>query len=104
MLQGIGTGSVRGPWQRVFEESYQAIARALPSISMDTPTGYQAFHIFELLRFARLCAYLKTREPDERVTPNVLVYELDEKSLAEAISGPPRGMVDKTWIIGAPPD
>jgi hypothetical protein len=34
----------------------------------------------------------------------VLVYELDEKRLAEALSGPPRELVDKTAIIGAPPD
>ncbi len=104
MLQGIGSGSVRGPWQRVFEESYQAIGRELPSIPMDTASGYQTFHFYELLRFARLCAYLRTREPDAWVTPNVLVYELDEKSLTEALSGPPRGLVDKDSIFGAPPD
>ena len=104
MLQGIGSGSVRGPWQRVFEESYQAIGRELPSIPMDTASGYQAFHIYELLRFARLCAYLRTRDPDAWVTPNVLVYQLDEKSLREALSGPPRGLVDKDSVIGAPPD
>jgi hypothetical protein len=104
MLQGIGIGSVRGPWQRVFEESYQALGRELPSVQMDTTSGYQAFHLYELLRFARLCAYLRTREPDAWITPNVLVYELDQKSLAQALSGPPRELVDKTSIIGAPPD
>jgi len=104
MLQGIGNGPIRGPWRREYEESYQAIGRKLLSIPIVTDDETRALQIYELLRFFRLCAYLRTREPDAWISPNVLVYELDEKSLTEALSGPPRGMVDKTSILGAPPD
>ena len=104
MLQGIGSGPIRGPWRSEYERSYQGIGRELPSIPIDTAYGTQAVQIYELLRFSRLCAYLRAREPDAWITPNVLVYELDGKSLTEALSGPPRGLVDKASIIGAPPD
>ena len=104
MLQGIGSGPIRGPWLPIYEKSYQAIGRELPSIRIDTDLGTQAFHMYELLRFSRLCAYLRGREPDAWITPNVLVYELDDRSLNEALNGPPRGLVDKASIKGAPPD
>jgi hypothetical protein len=102
MLQGIGANPIRGPWLRKYEEGYQAIGRELPSMARDTPEGMQAFHIFEYLRFSRLCAYLRGREPDAWIAPNVLVYELDGKSLSEALTGPPRELVDPASIAGAP--
>jgi hypothetical protein len=102
MLQGIGANPIRGPWLRKYEEGYQAIGRELPSMPRDTPEGVQAFHIFEYLRFSRLCAYLRAREPDAWIAPNVLVYELDQKSLGEALTGPPRELVDPASIEGAP--
>jgi hypothetical protein len=104
MLQGIGSNPIRGPWLHKYEEGYQAIGRELPTISPDTDFGTKAFRIFELLRFARLCAFLRTRQPDAWITPNVLVFEVDEKSIAEALTGPPRGLVNRGSIIGAEPD
>jgi hypothetical protein len=104
MLQGIGSNPIRGPWLREYEEGYQAIGRELPGITPGSDFGDKAFHIFELLRFARLCAYLRARRPDGWVTPNVLVYEVDEKSLADALGGPPPGLVNRGTIIGAEPD
>jgi len=104
MLQGIGSGPIRGPWQRSYEKTYQTIERVLPSVPIDTPAATQGIQIYELLRFARLCAYLRTRAPDAWITPNVLVYELDEPSLTDALAGPPRGLVDKTSILGSAPE
>ena len=103
MLQGIGATPVRGPWMRQYEEAYQAIGRELPAIPRGTDRWNEAFAIFEFLRFSRLCATLRTREPDAWITPNVLVYELDQKSLEAALTGPPREMADTASILGSKP-
>jgi len=102
MLQGMGSGPIRGPWQRDYEQSFRTLERVLPSIPIGTPEATRGIQMYELLRFSRLCAYLRKREPDARITPNVLVYELDERSLAEALSGPPPELEDKNAILGAP--
>jgi hypothetical protein len=103
MLQGIGANPIRGPWLTKYEEGYQAIGRELPSIQKGTDFWNQAFHIYDYLRFSRLCAYLRRREPDSWIAPNVLVYELDQKSLSEALDGPPQEMVDPASIPGVVP-
>jgi 4-amino-4-deoxy-L-arabinose transferase-like glycosyltransferase len=104
MVQGIGGGAIRGPWRIEYEKAYQVLAGRVPSLALDTPRGAQAFRLFELLRFSRLCAYLRMRQPDAWITPNVLVYELDAGGLTEALFGPPPTLVDKASIPGAPPD
>jgi hypothetical protein len=40
---------------------------------------------FEQLRFARLCAHLRRREPDDRVAYSILIYYVSENELEEAI-------------------
>jgi hypothetical protein len=40
---------------------------------------------FEQLRFARLCEHLRRREPDDRVAFSILVYEISDEELAEAL-------------------
>jgi hypothetical protein len=42
-----------------------------------------------MLRFARLTAYLRQREPDDHVGHSILIYRLTEEDLTEALEGDP---------------
>ena len=46
------------------------------------------FHGFEHLRFARLAAHLRQREPDAEVGYSILIYRLTDEEVARALSGP----------------
>ncbi len=94
---------IRGPWQRVFEESYQAIARALPSNLDGHADGVPGL---SHLRTPAFCPPLRLpREAGARCADH------SQRARLRARREKPRrghlraaaGMVDKTWIIGAPP-
>jgi len=96
MLESVYNHTAFGPWCGAYESEYQNL---LPTINQFkqrpdmgtfgqlTATG--AIQHFDELRLARLCAWLRKREPDERITYGVLVYELNQAQLDEALSGPP---------------
>lgn len=45
-------------------------------------------HDYESLRFARLCAFLRAREPDAQIGYSILVYRLSAEEAAAAVYGP----------------
>jgi hypothetical protein len=50
-------------------------------------------HEYEVLRFARLCAFLRAREPDEQVGYSINLYRLDDAEARLAVYGPPAELV-----------
>ena len=44
---------------------------------------------YEQLRFGRLCSYLRQREPTALAGFSILIYELDDAEVREALTGPP---------------
>ena len=44
---------------------------------------------FDALRFARLTAYLRKRNPDDVINGSVLVYKLTDAEISLAVDGPP---------------
>jgi len=48
----------------------------------------KVFNRFERLRLARLCAYLRHREPDHVVNHTILVFDLDQDELHKALIEP----------------
>jgi hypothetical protein len=48
-----------------------------------------ALNDFDELRFARLAAYLRRREPDDNIGHSILVYHLTDADLDRALHGPP---------------
>ena len=49
----------------------------------------QQFDAFNQLRFARLCAWLRPRHPDDEVGHSILIYRLTDGDLRQALTGPP---------------
>jgi hypothetical protein len=52
---------------------------------------YESWKRFDRLRFARLCAHLRTREPDAMIGYSILIYRVDEGELAAALGANPSG-------------
>jgi hypothetical protein len=96
MLQSVYNYAAFGPWRDSYEREYQNLLLLINQLKQKpdrgtfgqlTKTG--VIQHFDKLRLARLCAYLRKREPDERITYGVLVYELNQAQLDEALRGPP---------------
>ncbi len=65
-------------------------AELLQGLTMDDWS--QAWKIYEQLRFARLCVYLRNREPDAFAGYSILIYRLSAEELARALDGEPRAL------------
>jgi hypothetical protein len=96
MLQSVYNDTAFGPWCAAYENEYQNLTSVIDQIKQrrDSVTFAELARTgtiarYDDLRLGRLCAYLRKREPDERITYGVLVYELSQAQLDEALSGPP---------------
>lgn len=91
-----------GPWNRRLETEYQTARQFVaPLLSDDRaergkaleqfpPEQWSAaLNTFEYLRFHRLAAFLRQREPDDNVGFSILVYHLTDDDLARALDGSP---------------
>jgi 4-amino-4-deoxy-L-arabinose transferase-like glycosyltransferase len=92
----------RGPWTRELEKEYQELRRFEPlfaeyaasparrtELERDVPAAQwrRSWARFDLLRFARLCHYLRVRPPDAHVGHSILIYRLDAAEIAGATAG-----------------
>lgn len=94
--------SIRGPWTVDLEKEYQDLRRLeplleayareparRPELERDVPAAQwrKATTRHDQLRFARLCHYLRLREPDARIGYSIHLYRIGEKELADAVYG-----------------
>jgi hypothetical protein len=103
LLQGIYQ-PMPGKWNALFENGYQecrkrvlayqraandpeALKKLMAGTSQDDI--YVLFRDYENLRVARLCAYLRAREPDFNAGHSILIYRLDQADVKAATEGPP---------------
>jgi 4-amino-4-deoxy-L-arabinose transferase-like glycosyltransferase len=93
---------VRGPWTPALEKEYQELRRLEPlfaeytanaarraELERDAPAGHwrRAWTRHDLLRFARLCHYLRVRPPDDHVGHSILLFRLTAAEVAAATAG-----------------
>ena len=98
MLQQVYS-PVRGPWTLEREKEYQDLRRYLPLLQsyftdpaaraelLKSTTAAQlelTWKRLDLLRFARLCAYLRAREPDAMIGYSILLYHLTPEQVDAA--------------------
>jgi 4-amino-4-deoxy-L-arabinose transferase-like glycosyltransferase len=96
MLESVYNHTAFGPWRDSYESEYQNLTSVIDQVrqSHDSAafarlTGSGTIQRYDELRLGRLCAWLRKREPDERITYGVLVYELNQAQLDDALLGPP---------------
>jgi hypothetical protein len=97
-----------GPWAVPYEEVYRrgtSAMRALAAVQDPAERARQAAEIpaaslyqLEQLRFARLMAYLRRREPDDQVGWSILVYRLSDAEVRDALEGAPAELVPQPWM------
>ena len=95
---------IHGKWTRSYEiaywdsresaEKYLRHAKTSPGNGVRGGNAEKTLARFERLRFARLCGYLKKREPDAHVGHSILIYFVSPTELNQALLGPPPGKVD----------
>lgn len=92
----------QGPWRPSYEREYERVRgdvvrflRADPEQRARlTEARGQAywddlFGRFDDLRLARLCAFLREREPDDEAGHSILIYRLSDADVARYVFGPP---------------
>jgi hypothetical protein len=96
MLESVYNDPGYGRWCASYENAYQSMTSEIDQVKQRHDTATFAhwartgvMQAYDDLRLARLCAYLRKREPDERITYGVFVYELNQAQLDEALLGPP---------------
>ncbi len=101
-------GDFPGPWNQQYETGYQTSRQALPSVrarfdshpqqqSRD-PQVRQFLRSYAQLRLARLRAYLRSRPPEERAGPSILLYHLSVDELEAALDGEPVELEAQSWM------
>jgi hypothetical protein len=92
-----------GKWNRQYEDLYQQLRRdavyyqrafgpvALSQINSGTDSEYlnHHFRLYEQLQLARLCSFLRQREPDANIGHSILIYELSDADIQKAIEDSP---------------
>ena len=93
---------IRGPWTQELEKEYQFMRTFEPAFEVyfkdpkqraeldrqSSPEKWQhAWTRHDLLRFARLCHYLRARRPDAEVGYSILIYRLTDEELAATTTG-----------------
>lgn len=92
----------RGPWTLENERLYQQLRLSDPSFralkadphgrpelrqGLSADEWATAWSRFEQLRFARLCHYLRARQPDAQPGYSILVYRLTQAEIDDALNG-----------------
>jgi 4-amino-4-deoxy-L-arabinose transferase-like glycosyltransferase len=103
MLQHVYS-SIRGDWTLELEREFQQLRATEPALLAyqndaarraellrDAPAGNwtTAWKRYELLRFARLCHYLRVRAPEGVVGHSIRIYRLTAEELRGAVGGSP---------------
>jgi len=83
-----------GPWSRVYEETYRSLLADMERIGTLPPDQQAAIvadpmvqdkaGLFGELQLARLCAYLRKRQPDDHIGYSILIYRLTQRQVQEA--------------------
>lgn len=90
---------LRGEWTPERERVYQTLRALEPSLlhyaqspeqhaTLDAAAWVQAWDRYEPLRFARLCHYLRARQPDDHIGYSILIFRLTQTELDAALHGP----------------
>ncbi len=115
LYEGIYTKAM-GPWNKIYERFYRRCIMNLMTYQMTAghpaeraallakyPQSFwdHQYKIFEVLRFNRLCAWLRhKRPPDDNVGYSILIWHLNADEIHEACSGAPVELRDKPLQSG----
>ncbi len=102
-----------GPWSEAYENNYRRILAEMrryrqaalnPSASLVRNDAavppLNKINEFERIRFARLCSYLRQREPMAQIGYSILVFKVGAQEIDRALHGPPAELTQENTVIG----
>ena len=104
-----------GPWSRDYEQEYQTAlgemeryratasdpsARVALIANEGATLWAKRIHIFERLRFERLCAYLRHRGPNAQIGYSIFVFELTDREVNQALYALPVELTNNAGVTG----
>ena len=111
MLQSVYS-LAPGPWAMPYEQRWQEALAGLRAIAATSDEAErrqltsdflrEKSLLVEHLRFARVCAFLRRREPDDNVGYSILIYRLSDQDVREALYGPPAELLPDVRVAGVP--
>lgn len=91
MLQALHLpAEIQGAWTTEREQRLRRLEAWILRTPPDDPDRDAALRLEARLRFARVLAALREREPDDDVGHSILIYDLDAAKLGAALTGPLR--------------
>jgi 4-amino-4-deoxy-L-arabinose transferase-like glycosyltransferase len=79
-----------GKWTGQYESAYRlALARSVNHFDLPANDSVVNGKSLQRLQFARLCAYLRKRDPIANLGNSILVFQLNQRELDQALYGPP---------------
>jgi hypothetical protein len=95
MLQALHLPlEIRGAWTAEREERLNRLGEWILSAPASDPDREAALGLEARLRFARVLAALREREPDYDIGHSILIYDLDQAALDAALAGPLQALGD----------
>jgi 4-amino-4-deoxy-L-arabinose transferase-like glycosyltransferase len=104
-----------GPWSKDYENLYQRLLRQVVAFEQRVPDQGQRsrllqrpeycalandIDLFDNLRFARLCAWLRRQGPPTHLVGySILIWRLEYAGLEEALFGPPAELTNRPAVI-----
>lgn len=100
-----------GRWNQQYEQLYQASRAAMAAIaSGQTPVRENGAPVsqaeivairstYEYMKFVRLLAYLRHRQPDDNIGHSILIFLLKQEEIDHALAGPPVELDEKPWKL-----
>jgi len=99
-----------GHWNKEYEALYQSLrpvaevwfqiqndpaARAALTQQVGAEKLGSALYNYENLRFGRLCAFLRAREPDDNIGGSILIFRLTDEDVKQLLEGPPVELLER---------
>jgi Dolichyl-phosphate-mannose-protein mannosyltransferase len=113
-LQSVYASEI-GPWSTAYEQHYKRMlaeiqryhqtasnpsARAQLIANEGALPWIKKIKEFERIRFERLCAYLRQREPVARIGYSIFVFDVGPEEVDQALHGPPAELTEEISVTG----
>lgn len=82
---------LRGPWSADREAAFVGLRERLRQVPVARNILPPDYELYDRLRFARLCKYLQTRQPDAYAGFSILIFRLTPADLRRALDEPVTG-------------
>ena len=89
-----------GEWNQSYEDIYRNLKTDMGNVRESQKFSTEELRLFAHLRFAKLCSYLRTRQPEKVLNDTIYIYNLTSEDLHLALDQVRLRFPDSTPIAG----